>query len=272
MSEMDCPNEHGHMKKVNGVEEMLFRGISLRVSMEHFRCDRCGFEADDLNLAGSNQRAVADEYRQAVGLLTSEEIVLGRKERRWTQEELAKAIGVGVASVKRWEKGQIQTDVMDRAMRNAFADGFSDCGHFTGNRPFSLGRIKLVLQRFSELLGRDLLSGKGNRLLYGAKYLWFADMVCFRDSGRSITGATYAVLPQGPQLNNYAELIEHIRTADETIEDPLSDQEQRIIRRIAMTFPSNKAVYDASHDEPAWKSKDFGMLIPYADAETLITI
>lgn len=269
---MNCPNEHGQMKKVDGIEEMLFRGISLRVSMEHFRCDRCGVEADDLTLAGRNQQAIAEAYRQAVGLLTSEEIVRGRKDHGWSQEELAKSIGVGVASVKRWEKGQIQTHVMDRAMRSAFADGFSDCGNFTGNRKLSLGRIKLVLQRFSELMGRDLLSGKSNRLLYGAKYLWFADMMSFRDSGRSITGATYAALPQGPQLNNYAELIEHIRTADETIEEPLSDQEQRIIRRIAKTFPGNKAVYDASHDEPAWKSKDFGMLIPYADAETLITI
>lgn len=34
-------------------------------------------------------------------------------------------------------------------------------------------------------------------MLYAAKYLWYADMVAFRDLGRSITGASYAALPMG---------------------------------------------------------------------------
>ena len=62
--------------------------------------------------------------------------------------------------------------------------------------------------------------GSGNllrptdRLLYAAKYLWYANMVAFRETGQGImTGATYAALPYGPQLNNYADLVDLIREA-----------------------------------------------------------
>ena len=87
-----------------------------------------------------------------------------------------------------------------------------------------------------------------------------------------MTGATYAALPHGPQINNYAELIELIRQADETEEEPLTEHEGRILHRIAMAFPTYKAVYDASHREDAWRFKRIGMLIPYSDAHTSTTI
>ena len=38
-------------------------------------------------------------------------------------------------------------------------------------------------------------------------------MVAFRNIGRSMTGATYAALPYGPQLNNYSDLIDEIKKA-----------------------------------------------------------
>ena len=87
-----------------------------------------------------------------------------------------------------------------------------------------------------------------------------------------MTGATYAALPHGPRINNYAELIELIRQADETEEELLTEHEGRILHRIAMAFPTYKAVYDASHREDAWRFKRIGMLIPYSDAHTSTTI
>jgi len=269
---MTCPNEHGDMMKVKRVEETTFRGMAVRYDVELFACAACGIEVEDLGLAAENQRALSAAYRKAAGLLTGEEIAEGRKHLGWSQEELARAINVKVASVKRWERGQIQTPVMDRALRGAFSGRITECDPYTGNRPLSLARIKLVLLRFGKHLKKDLLKGKGNRLLYPAKYLWYADMVSFRETGRSMTGATYAALPMGPQINNYGDLVDLIRAADETVEEPLSDQEERIIRRITATFPTDRSVFDASHKEPAWKSKRAGMLIPYSEAHTLTTI
>jgi hypothetical protein len=70
-----------------------------------------------------------------------------------------------------------------------------------------------VLDSFEKELGRPLLK-KDDRMLYAAKYLWYADMVSFRDLGRGMTGATYAALPMSPQLNNYRDLVDEIFRAD----------------------------------------------------------
>ena len=51
--------------------------------------------------------------------------------------------------------------------------------------------------------------------------------------------------------------------------ETLTDQEVRIITRIAMTFPGNQSILRASHDEGIYKSKSPGELIPYTDAEQL---
>ncbi len=263
---MRCPNENAPMTKAGKFDEVTFRGIPVKFEAEHFVCPVCGFTADDIPTAAANQRALSDAYRKSAGLLTGDEIIEGRKRLGWSQERLAKAVNVGIASIKRWEKGQIQTPVMDKALRGALTGEPMDCDIFTGNRPLSLERIKLVLQRFGSLLKRDLLKGKGRGVLYAGKYLWYADMLCFSATGRSMTGATYTALPLGPQLNNYTSLEEIIRDADETSAEPLSDYEARIISRIAAAFPTDQAIYDASHKEDVWKSKKPGMLIPYSDA------
>lgn len=262
---MNCPNDHGEMEKARNVETITFRGMELHVLTEHYVCSKCAIQVDDLPLASANQKVVSDAYRKAVKMLTGDEIVQERKKKGWTQEELAKAINVGIASIKRWEKGQIQNRAMDDALRRAFAEDAPSSNPYTGNRRLSLERIKLVLQEFSARLGRKLLI-KGDRLLYAAKYLWYADMIAFRELGQSMTGATYARLPQGPQLNNYSDLLDLVRNADDSVAEPLAEHEIRIIARISMTFPTNPSIYNASHRETIWQERKDGELLPYSDA------
>lgn len=38
----------------------------------------------------------------------------------------------------------------------------------------------------------------------------YADQVAYRELGIGMTGATYAVMPHGPQLDNYADLVDEI--------------------------------------------------------------
>lgn len=268
---MNCPNDHGEMKTTRQMEAIAFRDKELQVLTEHYACSECGIKVDDLALASRNQRALSDAYRRLSGLLTGDEIVEERRKKGWTQDELASAINVGVASIRRWEKGQIQTKAMDDALRRAFGRGGESCNPYTGNRRLSLERIKIVLQEFSAKLGRKLLM-KGDKLLYAAKYLWYADMVAYRELGQSMTGATYARLPQGPQLNNYRDLLDLIKDADDVIAEPLTDQEIRIIARIALKFPANQSIYRASHQESIWQERKNGELIPYSDAESIKSI
>lgn len=267
---MDCPNEHGKMVVTAMKKEVTFRDKRIEYDAEHYVCPVCGIEVDDLVLAVENQKKISDAYRKAVNLLTGQEIVNGRGRLKWSQARLAEAMRVGIASVKRWETGQIQTKPMDDTLRRVLSGNPSGNNPYTGNRNLSLPRIKMVLHRFGKTLDRDMFKDDpGNMLLYEAKYLWYADMIAYRETGQGMTGATYARLPQGPQLNNYRDLVPMIKAADENEADPLTSQEMNIISRIAAAYPTNKRIYNASHDEEAYKSRKDGELIPYTDAESI---
>lgn len=267
---MDCPNKHGKMELKRVPREVTFRGISVKYRPEHYVCRSCGLVADDWKLAASNQKALADAYRRTVGLLSSEEIVEGRKKLGWNQEQLAKAASVGIASVKRWEGGLIQTKPMDTILRSVLTGKETCKDSYTGNRSWvSLPRIKLVLGEFGKALGRKILRSSDKGVLYAGKYLFYADMIAFRELGQSMTGASYAAMPHGPQLDNYRELVDSIQAADEREAEALTDQEKRIIRRIAKVFPSDQSIYRAVYEEDVFKSKKPGEHILYTNADGL---
>lgn len=109
-------------------------------------------------------------------------------------------------------------------------------------------------------------------MLYTAKYAFYADMKAFRDLGKSMTGANYASLPHGPQLNNYKELADLIYEADESKAEPLSEAEKEIIAEIARRFPDNVDVYHASHRERVVTCKSPGSAIYYSEVGKLTEI
>jgi putative zinc finger/helix-turn-helix YgiT family protein len=270
---MDCPNNHGKMELKRLPKEVTFRGRSVKYFAEHFVCASCGLAVDDWKLAVNNQKALSDEYRRTRGLLSGKEIVETRKKLGWNQEQLAKAANVGIASVKRWEKGLIQTKSMDTILRRVLTGKEILTDNYTGNRgKVSLPRVKLVLDEYEEILGRKILRPSNRGVIYAGKYLFYADMLAFRELGQGMTGASYAAMPHGPQLDNYKELVGSIQAANEGEAEPLTDQEKRIIRRIAKTFPTDQSIYRAVHKEEVFKSKKPGEHILYTEAERLCQI
>jgi putative zinc finger/helix-turn-helix YgiT family protein len=265
-----CPNAHKNLALVKTEKEMNFKGADIKFLAEYYKCQECGVEVGTVEQTAAAQRSISDAYRRVKGLLTSEEIRENRKQLGLTQKELAKRMNVGVASIKRWEGGLIQSKAMNSALVSAFR-GLTIGNNYTGNRVLSIPRIKLVMREFEVLLGEKFIE-EGDMLLFDAKYAWYADMLAFREHGKSLTGATYAALPHGPQLNNYKELIELIRDADETKAEPLTQEERRVLVRIAQKFPNKRMIIDAAHREEAWKKKSAGSLMPYLDAFELTEI
>lgn len=261
-----CPGCDGCVKQIEVEKHALFRGVEVTYTATLQKCAECGLEMADIEEAAAMQERLADAYRKAVGLLGSEDIRRLRQEKGLSQQGLADALDVGVASIKRWETGVIQSKSMDALLRSFLQP--NPCGDHTGNRQFSIPRIRLVLEAFAGQLKRPLLR-KDDRMLYAAKYLWYADMAAFRDLGRGMTGATYAALPMGPQLNNYRDLIDEILKADMTNAAPLSKAEMALIAAVAQTFPTNKDIYNASHREPIWLRCATGANIPYSHASDL---
>ncbi len=263
----NCPKGHGTMELKPVRKEITFKGVDLAVDADSYICPECGIEAGTVETAGALQLSIADEYRAKKGLLSSDEIKELRKSRDLTQRQLAEMMNIGIASIKRWETGAVQSESMDHALRMQLQCRIQ-ADNYSGNREISLERIKLVARQMEKLLGKSLLK-KGDRLLYLAKYLWYADFLCFKKLGRSLTGASYAAIKYGPQLNNYRDLIDPIKEADSNEAEPLSDEELRILKRIIEAFPEEQLVYDAAHREKVWKEAQIGALIPYSCAHQL---
>ncbi len=262
--DLECPNDHGPMKPIKEKEKVTFRGKAFVIETEGYECPTCKLKTATIKQGAKTQKAISDAYKSAEGLLASDEIRNYRIQLDLTQQALADKISVGVASIKRWEKGLIQSKSMDQALRGAIQCRTIE-NNYTGNREFSIPRIKLVLSYLESRMGKQLLK-KDDKMLFASKYLWYADMVAFRDSGKGMTGATYARLPYGPQLNNYRDLIDDIKIANMAEAEPLSIEEKRILDKIAKAFPEEQMAYDAAHRELIWQRKNNGEIMPYSEA------
>ena len=270
MNALNCPNGHGPMELKKVTKETIFRGVDVKYKANVFVCPECGIEAGTVKTGGEIQKKIADAYRAKVGLLTGDKIKSLRKSRKLTQHQLAELMNIGVASIKRWETGLIQSKAMDRTLR-VHLQGYNATNAYSGNREFSIPHIKLVIRTFEKKLHKKLLK-KTDKLLFAAKYLWYADMLAFKFLGKSMTGAAYAALPYGPQLNNYVHLIDEIRNADESSADPLSNDEIKIIEKITEAFPEERMAYNAAHKEAVWKKTPIGTTIPYSSSEQITGI
>jgi len=264
-----CPQCGEQAQSVEVEQKAVFKGVDVGYSAHLHRCVGCGLELASVEDAADMQDRLTDAYRRKVGLLDGEQIRGLRQKKGLSQQALADALEIGIASVKRWENGVIQSRAMDNLLRTLLEE--HPCNEHTGNRNFSIPRIRLVLDTFQRYLGRPLLK-KSDKMLYAAKYLWYVDMTARRDLGRSITGSTYAALPMGPQLNNYRDLVDEILKADAATAEPLTAGEKAVIAAVAKAFPTNKAVYDAAHREPLWQDCPTGALIPYTQADCLAAI
>ena len=262
-----CPLGHGELKIVKIISDVNFRDTDISYEDTHYVCATCDIEISTIEQAGQAQKNIADAYRLKIGLLTSEEIRTQRKKYNFTQASLAAELSLGVASIKRWETGEIQSASMDSALRHLFTSKQREFS-LSGGRSFSIPRIKLVLQTFEGYLNQKIML-KSDKFLFAGKYAWYADMVSFRDLNKSMTGANYAALPYGPQLNNYKDLIDEIKKSDLSTVEPLSGPEKAIIKKVAKNFPKQRMAYDASHRESIWKNTQIGHTIEYTSANLL---
>ena len=119
---LKCKNERFTVNLVDVPQ--AFRGEEFAVKAPAMVCTECDWftmndaQADDLCVL------TADEYRRRHDLLTSGEIVACRKAHGMSQAKFAAFLGVGIASVKRWEGGTVQEPLYDDVIRRKCAGMF----------------------------------------------------------------------------------------------------------------------------------------------------
>lgn len=109
--------EGGAFAAAEGEIVQEYRGETLTVRTPVMRCAHCAWETLGPGQVDALRVATADAYRRKHGLLTSGEIRTVRQACGLSQRAFADALGVGQASVPRWESWQVQEAVYDAAIR-----------------------------------------------------------------------------------------------------------------------------------------------------------
>lgn len=116
---MTCPHCKGKARLEPRMENMTteFRGESFVIQTRTAVCPSCSYRTVSGQDMPEFMRLTADAYRKRHGLLTSQEIKTRREAMNMNQELFAAHIGVGSASIKRWELGHVQDRAMDRLLK-----------------------------------------------------------------------------------------------------------------------------------------------------------
>lgn len=107
----------GTMELGTGAVAREFKGRCYSVEVKGEVCSCCGYTIIEGSEVPKLMRQLADLHREEEKLLTSAQIQSRRSDLRMTQQEFADYLRVGVASVKRWENGQVQEKAMDELIR-----------------------------------------------------------------------------------------------------------------------------------------------------------
>ncbi|MFO8011285.1 MAG: DUF4065 domain-containing protein [Dehalococcoidia bacterium] len=226
------------MELVNGKEQILVKGEPIEVQFNYYRCPDCGEEVLTPSLQPDPLESAYRIYRKRHGLLQPEEITEWRKSYKLTQKELAGILGIGTATLSRYEKGSLQDEAQDKLLRLAMKpDNLARLVDESEN-VLSVSKKRALLQQIAEMqadshpfdsfirnvmanYAPDVYSGYrqldweklSNAILYFAqkgvwktklnKLLFYADFKHFQEFTTSITGMKYVRLPYGPIPNNY---------------------------------------------------------------------
>lgn len=232
-----CERETQH-EFIRTTEVVYVRGESIEVKVEYHKCAECGEEFLDLNSPYDHLAEAYRIYRERKRMLQPEDIRAFRKRYGLTQGELARLLGWGETTLTRYEKGALQSESHNTALRLAMKP--SALLRLVEDKPEALNPgkmpnlIKLLKEEVEEshsyswfietTLGSyepDIFSGYKtlnlekvyNALLYfcreGAyktklnKLLFYLDFKYFKEQTVSVTGLRYAHLPFGPVPNDY---------------------------------------------------------------------
>ena len=100
-----------------GKGRLVGKSTEISGNVEADVCGKCGFQVLSNGQSSAYGIVIAEAYRERHGLLTSKELKTIRKRLSMSQRDFAAFLGVGIASVKRWEAVLIQDEAMDKLIR-----------------------------------------------------------------------------------------------------------------------------------------------------------
>ncbi|MGD8451947.1 MAG: DUF4065 domain-containing protein [Phycisphaerae bacterium] len=304
------------------------RGLKVELPIEVEVCATCGEELFDEQRDARLLREAYAAYRRQKGLLFPHEIGEIRDRYALSQKSFAALLGMSEATINRYEQGGLQEETQDNTIRladkpDAILSLLERRGHLLSNwqreraEQAALSQLRAQLRpatRFQPLGPSEVTGGRAfDQERYAAAVLWFchklggvlrtklnkllfyADFLCHKETGRSLTGTTYRRLAYGPvpvdygsleealedegviqvEQGTFSEGYEYVRVlagpASWDVHVEFSENERAVLEHVAQTFHDlgSVAISERSHREPAWKDTPEKNLISYRHAASL---
>lgn len=116
-----CMEEHD-VQRIVIRENNTFKGVPVEYDAEYFYCDNADETYADEQQISANDISMKNAYRQATGLLTSDQIAAIRARYGISQSDLCLLLGWGGKTITRYESHQVQDIAHDTILRKLAAD------------------------------------------------------------------------------------------------------------------------------------------------------
>ncbi len=250
------------------------KGENIEITSQVAVCRECGNELSEPTLEDENLKKAFRKYAEKYNLILPEEIKRIRlKYGIASQEIFAKILGIGKATLARYEAGALPSESISNLIKQADDPDFFEKLLDERADRISVTDYRRIKDRLSKMKKRDFGLGLENLLqelnkgsldlskLYGVvtfvlkiakekgfsylskvrfvKFLWFIDKAYYDKNGKALTGLTYAHLPMGPAPNHHEillELLKQVGVVDITIQVNDDDSETIKIQLKDSTF------------------------------------
>ncbi len=240
---ISCPfcEQETQIEKIFQQEKIDIRDETILIDRYYYRCVECGEEFEIYTEDSEDPYDKAyREYRRRKGWVQPEEIKEFRENLGLTQQRFSDLLGIGIATLNRYENGALQSEATNRLISLSMNDPWILIKFAKdGQAPFSDEDLQQLNQNIERYLDGipQLLSDAIDRygsynasLLSGGecfdfekfcevakilchqtkqfttklqKLFFYVDFKHYKEHNKSITGMRYAHLPYGPVPDEY---------------------------------------------------------------------
>lgn len=214
-------------------------------------------------------------------------IAQARIARGYTQEQVAKAIGVSRPTYINLETGKKEMTISQaEALSSVLRIGMDDLlGSADGTSVFS--DIMASTDKYKQIILNSIHFGADNdgkiTKTKLAKLVYLADFIWYYEKSKPMSGMTYRKLPRGPVADIYFRALDELEedgtiirqqsgsaimfslSEDKALTSKISDEELRLIEKIGSVWQGKhtKEIVDFTHEQLPWQICRDGEVIPY---------
>ena len=308
--------------------DMEFRKERFELIFHFYKCEDSGEQFTTTELDELNLNQLYNQYRYKNNIPFVDEIVEIRKKYEVPASTMSDILGFGTNTYRNYENGEIPSKANAKLISLAddpaqFKKLVNECSTLDEKMQNKiLKRVDRLIAASPEHQGRsnvlDYLLGSSNRGIYTGfrkpdfdklaqmviyfaekmrpyktkmnKLLFYADFICFRRTGFSISGVQYVAIDYGPVPNNFQSIFEYLTNkgfierviqsyepgregtqfapvqAHEFDKTLFTETELEVLNHVANRFKdlTSTKIMELSHLEPAWiKNENNKSLISY---------